>query len=85
MRIVIRATAVVVGGLVGLVVIAGPAAADTPLTPEERALLAQLDSSDQKRFLLQQGIQEKAELAALLSDLARLRHETAMSIINNIR
>ena len=81
----IKAAAVLVGFLVGSAIFAGPAAAETPLTDEERALLAQVDPSDQQRFELQERIQENAELAALLSELAKQRHETAKSIIDNIR
>jgi hypothetical protein len=84
-RLVTRAVVMVAGGSLGLAVFAGPAAADPSMTPEERALLAQLDPSDQQRILLQKRIQENAETAALLSELARLRHETAVSTINNIR
>ena len=61
---------VLVGGGVGLTLSGGPASADT---------------SDQERLVLQERLQRQAEMAALLSEVARVRHETAMSVINNIR
>jgi hypothetical protein len=60
--------------------------------PEDRTvklfeldMIAQMDAKDRARYLLQKRIQEKAEMAVLLSQLQSLRHQTAMSIINNIR
>jgi hypothetical protein len=52
------------------------------LTDDDRALIQLMDPKDRARYLLQKRIQEKAEMAGLLS---QLRHQTAMSIINNIR
>lgn len=84
-RLATKAAVMLVGGIVGLAMFAGPAAAETSLTAEERALLAQMDPSDRARFVLQKRIQQNSERAALLSELAKLRHETAISIISNIR
>lgn len=55
------------------------------LTDDERAMIQMMDPKDRARFLLQKRIQEKAEMAVLLSQLQSLRHQTAMSVINNIR
>jgi hypothetical protein len=55
------------------------------LTDDERAMIELMDPKDRARYLLQRRIQEKAETATLLSQIQSLRHQTAMSIINNIR
>jgi TIR domain len=55
------------------------------LSPEEQAMIRLMEPEDQARYLLQKRMQEKAEKAALLSQLQSLRHQTAMSVINNIR
>ena len=55
------------------------------LTNDERAMIQLMDPKDRARYLLQKRIHEKAEMAVLLSQLQALRHQTAMSIINNIR
>jgi hypothetical protein len=55
------------------------------LTNDEKAMINLMDPKDRARYLLQKRIQEKAEMAVLLSQLQALRHQTAMSIINNIR
>ena len=86
-------SAFVVGGVAaGLVATSGvePGAAAAPvvgeeLTPEEAALVGQLDPRDRARFLLQKRIQEQAEIASLLSQVHQLRHDTAISVVNGIR
>jgi hypothetical protein len=55
------------------------------LTNDEKAMIQLMDPKDRARYLLQKRIQEKAEMAVLLSQLQSLRHQTAMSVINNIR
>ena len=55
------------------------------LTSDERAMIQAMDPKDRARYLLQKRIQEQAEMAVLLSQLQSLRHQTAMSVINNIR
>jgi hypothetical protein len=55
------------------------------LTPEEKAMLAMMDPKDRARYLLQKKMQEKAEMAALCSNLQGLRHQCAMTTIGNIR
>ncbi|WP_229070293.1 WD40 repeat domain-containing protein [Actinoplanes sp. DH11] len=55
------------------------------LTDDERAMIQLMDAKDRARYLLQKRIQEKAEMAELLSQLQTIRHQTAMSVINNIR
>jgi len=55
------------------------------LTPEEKAMLAYMDPKDRARYLLQKKMQEKAEMAALCSNLQGLRHSCAQQIIGNIR
>jgi tetratricopeptide (TPR) repeat protein len=55
------------------------------LTNDERAMIQLMDSKDRARYLLQKRIQEKTEMAVLLSQLQSLRHQTTMSVINNIR
>jgi hypothetical protein len=76
---------VVAGVAIGLSVSAGPAAAGETLSSDEKAMLALMSPSDRARYVLQERIQERAEMAALLSQLQSLRHETAMSAIDNIR
>jgi hypothetical protein len=62
------------------------AAAVTPdLSPEEQQLLAAMDPDDRARYLLQKRISDQAQMAALLAEMLAERHETAMSVINNIR
>jgi hypothetical protein len=41
--------------------------------------------NDRADSLLQKRIDEKAQMAVLLSQLQSLRHQTAASVINNIR
>ena len=90
-RLVLSSALVVGGVAAGLVAASGleaGAAAAPALTPAEQVLLAQLQAEDPDaahRFLLQKNLQERAELAALLSQVQQLRHETAMSVINSIR
>ncbi|HZH03105.1 MAG TPA: hypothetical protein VEY30_04915 [Myxococcaceae bacterium] len=55
------------------------------LTNDEKAMINLMDPKDRARYLLQKRVQEKAEMAVLLSQLQALRHQTAMSMINNIR
>jgi hypothetical protein len=55
------------------------------LTNDERSMIQLMDPKDRARYLLQKRIQEKAEMAVLLSRLQTIRHQTAMSVINNIR
>jgi hypothetical protein len=76
---------VVAGVAIGLSVSAGPAAAGETLSSDEKAMLALMSPSDRARYVLQERIQERAEMAALLSQLQSLRHDTAMSAIDNIR
>jgi hypothetical protein len=76
---------VVAGVAIGLPVSAGPAAAGETLSSDEKAMLALMSPSDRARYVLQERIQERAEMAALLSQLQSLRHETAISAIDNIR
>jgi hypothetical protein len=67
---------------------AGAAAApvtDSGLSPEDAAFAAQADPDDRARFLLQKQMQQRAESAALVSQVAELRHQTAMEVINSIR
>ena len=54
-------------------------------SPDETALLKKLDPKDRERYLLQRRMQDKAEMAALLSSVQNVRHQTALSVINNIR
>jgi hypothetical protein len=61
------------------------AASFADLSPEEQQLLALMDPADRARYLLQKRIAEKAETAALLADLQAKRHDTAKSVIDNIR
>lgn len=63
-----------------------PSRSDDPiLTPEEEALAALMSPEDAARYRLQKSVQQQAELAALLAQTQRLRHDTAMSVINAIR
>jgi hypothetical protein len=55
------------------------------LTEDERAMLDLMSPEDRARYLLAKRIDDKAEMAALLSQLQSERHQTAMSVINNIR
>ena len=90
-RLALCSALVVGGAAVGLVAVSGvqPGAAAAPigaqLSPEEAAVVAQLDPDDRARFLLQKRLQQRAEIASLLQQLQQLRHETAMSVINSIR
>ena len=91
-RLALCSALVVGGAAVGLVAVSGvqPGAAAAPiggsqLSPEEAAIAAQLDPDDRARFLLQKQMQQRAELAALVSQVAELRHQTAMDVINSIR
>ena len=90
-RLALCSALVVGGAAVGLVAVSGvqPGAAAAPigaqLSPEEAAIAAQLDPDDRARFLLQKQVQQRAELAALVSQIAELRHQTAMDVVNSIR
>ena len=84
-RLMAKGLIVVAGVVIGLSVSAGPAAAGETLSSDEKAMLALMSPSDRARYVLQERIQEKAETAALLSQLQSLRHDTAMSAIDNIR
>lgn len=55
------------------------------LTDDERAMIQQMDPKDRARYLLQKRIDEKAETSVLLSQLQSVRHQQAMSVINDIR
>lgn len=55
------------------------------LTDEEKAMVNLMEPKDRARYLLQKRIQEKAEMPVLISQLKSLRHQTAMSVISNIR
>lgn len=81
----LKGLTIVAGAAVGLAVLAGPAAADGTLSNDEEAMLALMDPSDRARYVLQARIQEKAEMAALLTQLQSHRHEAALSVINNLR
>jgi hypothetical protein len=61
------------------------AASTTPLSAEEQQMVALMDPADRARHLLQKRIAEKAEIAGLLAEQQRLRHEAAMSAIDGIR
>ena len=84
-RLLAKGLIVVAGVAIGLSVSAGPAAAGETLSSDEKAMLALMSPSDRARYVLQERIQERAETAALLSQLQSLRHDTAMSAIDNIR
>jgi len=84
-RLMAKGLIVVAGVVIGLSVSAGPAAAGETLSSDEKAMLALMSPSDRARYVLQERIQERAETAALLSQLQSLRHDTAMSAIDNIR
>ena len=84
-RLLAKRLIVVAGVAIGLSVSVGPAAAGETLSSDEKAMLALMSPSDRARYVLQERIQERAEMAALLSQLQSLRHETAMSAIDNIR
>ena len=84
-RLMAKGLIVVSGVAIGLSVSAGPAAAGETLSSDEKAMLALMSPSDRARYVLQERIQERAETAALLSQLQSLRHDTAMSAIDNIR
>ncbi|AGZ42474.1 hypothetical protein AFR_21010 [Actinoplanes friuliensis DSM 7358] len=58
---------------------------DGTLTKDERAKVELMDPKNRARYLLQKRIEEKGEMAVLLSQLQSQRHRTAMSVINNIR
>ena len=55
------------------------------LTQDERAMLELMDPKDRARYLLQKRIDSKADLSSSLSQLQALRHQQAMSVINDIR
>ncbi|MEU3612499.1 hypothetical protein ABZ725_09330, partial [Streptomyces sp. NPDC006872] len=59
--------------------------AEQHLTQDERAMLSLMDPKARARYLLQKRINEKEEMGVLLNQLQALRHQTAMSVINNIR
>jgi hypothetical protein len=61
-------------------------AAVTPdLSPEEQQLVSVMDPEDRARYLLQKRMADEARMAALLAEVLAERHETAMSVIDNIR
>jgi hypothetical protein len=55
------------------------------LSPEERSMLGLMDPKDRAYYLLQKKMQERADMAELLSKLQALRHQTAMETIKNVR
>jgi hypothetical protein len=55
------------------------------LSPEEKAMIYSLNSADRALYLLQKKMHEQGQMATLLSSLQKLRHQTAMASINNIR
>ncbi|MEV4641128.1 hypothetical protein AB0J80_27680 [Actinoplanes sp. NPDC049548] len=55
------------------------------LSDDERAMIRLMDPKDRARYLLRKRIQEKAEMAVLLSELQSLRHRTALAVIADIR
>lgn len=59
--------------------------AGTNMSNDERQMLAEMDPKDRNRYLLQKRMQEKAEIASLLSNLQKMRHDAAMAIISNMR
>ncbi|MBX7101594.1 MAG: hypothetical protein K1X89_28025 [Myxococcaceae bacterium] len=59
--------------------------AGTNMSNDERAMLAEMDPKDRNRYILQKRMQEKAEIASLLSNLQKMRHDAAMAIISNMR
>jgi len=80
----------VVGGALGVVAtsFAGSGAAAAPSAHSAAASDdpdAPFTLDDASSFAPQRRIAEQAELAALLSQLQDLRHQTAVSVINNIR
>jgi hypothetical protein len=90
-RLALCSALVVGGAAAGLVAASGletgAAAAPAP-PPAEQALAAQLQAENPdaaNRFLLQEDLRERAELAGLLSQIQQLRHDTAMSVVNSIR
>jgi hypothetical protein len=91
-RFALCATLVLGAAAAGLVAASSlePGAAAAPvdapvLSPEEAELVAHMDPDDRARYLLQRELAERAELAALLSQVQELRHRTALNTINNIR
>ena len=58
--------------------------AGTNMSNDERQMLAEMDPKDRNRYLLQKRMQEKAEIASLLSNLQKMRHDAAMAIISNM-
>jgi hypothetical protein len=56
-----------------------------PLTEDEQAMVDLMSPEDRARYLLAKRINDKAEMAVLLSQLQSQRHQTSMSVINNIR
>ena len=56
-----------------------------PLTADERAMLELMSPEDRARYLLAKRVGDKQEMSLLLSQLQAERHQTAMSVINNIR
>jgi hypothetical protein len=58
------------------------------LSPTEQQLYNKLSAEDPKaaeRFFLQQKLAKISEMAAMLSNIAKMRHDAAMAIINNFR
>lgn len=53
------------------------------LTRAERDFINLMDPKDRARVLLQRRVQEKSEMAVLLSQLQALRHQTAMTLLPN--
>jgi hypothetical protein len=58
---------------------------DPILSPEEESVASLMAPDDAARYRLQKGLQQQAELAALLTQIQQARHDAAMSVINNIR
>jgi hypothetical protein len=55
------------------------------LSAGEKAMLNAMSPADRARYALEHRMQSKAEMALLLPQLRSLRHQTEMSVINDIR
>jgi hypothetical protein len=44
-----------------------------------------MDPEDRARYILQKHMADEAQMAALLAEIQAERHETARSVIDNIR
>ena len=58
--------------------------AGSTLSPDEQAMLAQMDPKDRARYLLEKRLQEKATSDALSPQEQESRHAEAMQVINSI-